>query len=204
MQTKNVLMIHEARAEFAQLPLEDYLLTFDDGLYSQYVFYNEIKHINTPKIFFVSSGIICADNQSTEFITCRDAHQKAFNGNYENYMTVEQIKYMMQDPLVSIGAHSHSHTRLNKFSTLAEKVAYIKSDAEKTVAWFEQNLGFAPTKFCFPYNEDLDGLYKGLLTKYGFTEFYGSGRIPVETLLRMEDRPDTLDILPAWSLPRYF
>jgi peptidoglycan/xylan/chitin deacetylase (PgdA/CDA1 family) len=200
---KPVLMIHEADPKFTKLPLEDYVLTFDDGLYSQYVFYNEIKHVNTPKIFFISSGIICADNQSTEFITCRDAHQKAFQGNYENYMTVEQIQYMLEDPLVSIGAHSHSHTRLDTFGTLSEKVAYIKSDAEKTVQWFEQNLGFAPTKFCFPYNEDLDGLYKGLLTKYGFTEFYGSGRTPVETLLRFSDQLGNLDTLPAWSLPRY-
>jgi peptidoglycan/xylan/chitin deacetylase (PgdA/CDA1 family) len=201
---KPVLMIHEALPEFTQVDLENYVLTFDDGLYSQYAFYNEIKHINTPKIFFVSSGIICSDNQSSEFITCRDAHQKAFNGNYENYMTVEQIKYLLEDPLVTIGAHSHSHTRLSLFKTLAEKVAYIKSDAEKTVAWFEQNLGFSPTKFCFPYNEDLDGLYRGLMTKYGFTDFYGSGRIPIETLLRSEPQLDTLDILPAWSLPRYF
>jgi peptidoglycan/xylan/chitin deacetylase (PgdA/CDA1 family) len=203
MQIKNTLMIHEALPEFTQVNLEDYVLTFDDGLYSQYVFYNEIKHINTPKIFFISSGIICSDNQSTEFITCRDAHQKAFKGNYENYMTVEQIKYLMEDPLVTIGAHSHSHTRLSLFKTLAEKVAYIKSDAEKTVAWFESNLGFKPTSFCFPYNEDLDGLYKGLLTRYGFTDFYGSGRIPIEMLLRSGAQLDIHDTLPAWSLPRY-
>jgi peptidoglycan/xylan/chitin deacetylase (PgdA/CDA1 family) len=200
---KPVLTIHEALPEFTQVNLEDYVLTFDDGLYSQYVFYNEIKHINTPKIFFVSSGIICLDNQSSEFITCRDAHQKAFNGNYENYMTVEQIKYLMEDPLVTIGAHSHSHTRLSLFKTLAEKVAYIKSDAEKTVAWFETNLGVKPTSFCFPYNENLDGLYQGLLKKYGFTDFYGSERIPVETLLHTESRPENLDTWPAWSLPRY-
>jgi peptidoglycan/xylan/chitin deacetylase (PgdA/CDA1 family) len=200
---KPVLMIHEALPKFTQVNLEDYVLTFDDGLYSQYVLYNEIKHVNTPKIFFISSGIICADNQSTEFIACRDAHQKAFGGNYENYMTVEQIKYLMEDPLVTIGAHSHSHTRLSLFKTLAEKVAYIKSDAEKTVAWFESNLGFKPTSFCFPYNEDLDGLYRGLMTRYGFTDFYGSERIPIETILRRESLPGSLDTLPAWSLPRY-
>ena len=33
---KPVLMLHEFKEEFLDLPLENYILTFDDGLYTQY------------------------------------------------------------------------------------------------------------------------------------------------------------------------
>ena len=196
-------MLHECSGESLSLPLVDYLLTFDDGLYSQYVFYQQIKHIPTEKIFFISSGIVCEGSQSLEFPTCRAAHKKAFAGNKEDYMTLTQIQELAADHWVTIGAHSHSHIRLSTFKTLAEKTKYIKEDTEQMLEWFEQNLNYRPTKFCFPYNENLDGLYQGLLKKYGFTDFYSSERIPVETLLHTEGRPENLDTWPAWSLPRY-
>ena len=201
---KPVLMLHECGPDFLKLPLEQYLLTFDDGLYSQFVFYQEIRQIPTEKIFFISSGIVCEGPQSTEFPSCKQAHEKAFKGNKEDYMTLEQIQFLAEDPLVTIGAHSHTHTRLNKFNTLAEKARYIKNDTEQMLEWFETNLGQRPTSFCFPYNENLDGLYSGMLKKYGFTDFYGNERTPVETLLRTQTLPESLDILTAWSLPRYF
>jgi hypothetical protein len=166
-------MIHEMHENLV-IP-EDGVLTFDDGLYTQYLFGRDLPH---KKIFFISSGIICDGHQSTEFITCRDAHKKAFAGNFENYMTLDQI----MDLDGEIGGHSHSHTNLNSFSTLVEKVDYIKRDTETMLEWFQKNLGYEPTSFCFPYNDDMDGLYRGLLRKYGFTDFYGNERISVESL----------------------
>ena len=67
---KPILMIHEFKDTFLNLPLEDYILTFDDGLYTQYKFFNEIKKIKTEKYFFISSGIICPEyeNQDDEYI----------------------------------------------------------------------------------------------------------------------------------------
>jgi len=200
---KKVLMIHECSTKFTHLPLENYVLTFDDGLFSQYVFYQEIKHISTPKIFFISSNIICQGSQSLDYPACSAAHKKAFSGNKEDYMTLEQIKELQLDPWVTIGAHSHDHTRLTQFSSLAEKVKHIQQDTESMIKWFEENLEIRPRAFCFPYNEDLDGLYKGLLKKWGFTDFYGNERTPIEMLLRTQSQLETRDTLPAWSLPRY-
>lgn len=192
---KPVLMIHEMSDKLLSLPLESYTLTFDDGLYSQYYYFDRIKDLKTTKIYFVSSGIVCTDQmQSRVPITCAEAHAKAFSGNKEDYMTLGQIKELMLDPTVIIGAHSHSHTRLSNFKTLAEKVIYIDKDTALMIKWFEQHLGFRPTSFCFPYNEDLNGLYKGILKKWGFTDFYGRERIPVETLLHSRTQPDNLDI----------
>jgi peptidoglycan/xylan/chitin deacetylase (PgdA/CDA1 family) len=186
---KSTLMIHEFQKEFIKLPLVDYVLTFDDGLYSQYAFYQEIKHIPTPKIFFISSGLICENTQSAEFPACNQAHRKAFTGNKEDYMTVEQITKLMADPWVTIGAHSHSHTSLS--GSLVNIVKHIQADTQQMLEWFDTNLGFRPTSFCFPYNEDPSGIYKGLLKKYGFTDFYGDERIPIETLLHDGSQPDS-------------
>jgi peptidoglycan/xylan/chitin deacetylase (PgdA/CDA1 family) len=98
-------------------------------------------------------------------------------------MTVAQIKELMADPLVTIGAHSHTHRNLRKIPKLFDCVAHIASDTEQMMQWFQNTLGFAPTSFCFPYNDDLDGMYRGLLRKHGFTDFYGHERTAIESLL---------------------
>jgi hypothetical protein len=179
---KPVLMFHEIREWMFDLPLENYTLTFDDGLYSQFYYFERFKNIPTEKIYFISSNIVCEEMQSTEFPCCQTAHKKAFIGNKEDYMTLDQIKELMADPLVTIGGHSHSHTRFGHFDKLMERIVYIKNDTETMLKWFEDNLGFKPTAFCFPYNEDLDGIYREFLKKYGFINFYGRERIAVETL----------------------
>lgn len=180
---KPVLMIHEVDEKIFQLPLSNYILTFDDGLYSQYHYLPKLLEIDTEKIFFISSNIICEEKQSTEIISCVDAHNKAFNNNYENFMTLEQIKEIQKLPKTCIGAHSHSHINLNTFKKLSEKIVHIVKDTEQMIQWFKFNLGFTPTKFCYPYNNDCNGVYTSILRKFKFTEFYGQERIPVETLL---------------------
>ena len=101
-------------------------------------------------------------------------------------MTLAQIKELMQDPLVNIGGHSHSHNRLSAYDKLIEKIQHIKNDTELMLEWFETNLNFRPTKFCFPYNEDYQGIYQSLLKTYGFKEFYGSERMSVEYLMKAQ------------------
>ena len=49
MNNKKILMIHEFKESFLNLPLEDYILTFDDGLFTQYLFLSELLKINTDK-----------------------------------------------------------------------------------------------------------------------------------------------------------
>lgn len=179
---KPVLMIHEIREEFFDLPLENYILTFDDGLFSQYHYYPRFKEIPTEKIYFVSSGIICDCEQSTEFPACHIAHEKAFAGNKEDYMTIEQIKELMQDPLVTIGAHGHAHKNLEDFSKITHRAMHVIEDTKTMMDWFKTNLNYTPTVFCFPYNNDIDGLYQPVLKAAGFTDFYGRERIAIESV----------------------
>ena len=178
-------MIHEVNESLFSLPLEDYILTFDDGLYSQYFFWPEIQKINTQKIFFISSGCVSEGQQSKKFLTCEDAHKKAFAGNFEDYMSVEQIKELDSDPQTSIGCHGHYHYSLSEMSGLKDKISYIQNDILLMKEWFNKNLGYTPTKFCYPHNDDLKGIYKNLLMKSGFNEFYGKERIDI-TLLKKQ------------------
>lgn len=182
MQTKPVLMIHEVREWMFDLPLEKYVLTFDDGLYSQYYYFDRFKAIDTPKVFFISSDIVCDGTQSNAFPACYIAHDHYRNGDKSDYMTVEQIRDIMLDPNSSIGGHSHTHTSIQNLKIL-QAYEHIKHDTELMLEWFESKLGFKPTKFCFPYNQDLQGLYRMALTKFGFDEFYGNERIAIESLV---------------------
>jgi hypothetical protein len=177
------------------LPLHNYTLTFDDGLYSQYLFWQDLQKIDTTKLFFISTAIICSGAQSSKFITSAAAHEKSRSGIYEDFMTLEQIQEIAQDPQAIIGGHSHSHTRLNTFDSLYEKTEYIKRDTAQMIQWFEENLCSFPEHFCFPYNEDLDGLYQGLARRQGIKYFYGRERTPVETLLRSYNPLDNRDTL---------
>jgi peptidoglycan/xylan/chitin deacetylase (PgdA/CDA1 family) len=161
MISKRSLMIHNITEDMFALPLEDYVLTFDDGTEDHYTYYQKFKSVNTLKKYFIIAERIGTDG----------------------YLTLEQVKEMMQDPQVSIGGHSYSHTPLGKFK-LIDVHYHIISDTEKMIEWFKTNLGFTPEDFCFPYNYDPHGLYKEILKRYGIVSCYGDERIPVETLLQ--------------------
>lgn len=182
---KPILMIHEVDSFlFENVDLKNYILTFDDGLYSQFYHYDKIKKIDTQKIFFISSNIVCTGKQSLTFPTCREAHEKSFKGNNEDYMSLEQIEFLKNEENVTIGGHGHFHKNLNTFKNLKEKVSYIKKDTELMLEWFEKNLKFTPNKFCFPYNDDMNELYKLILKTYGFDEFYGKKRLSISQVYK--------------------
>ena len=175
---KPVLMIHEFEEKFLDLPLENYILTFDDGLYSQYIFLDELKKIKTKKYFFISSNIICPENQkqNDELICCERAHVKAFNKDYTNYMKWSQIKEIDKEDNCFIGCHSHSHD-----IKTADCVECIILDNRYMVEDFSKNLGYLPEYFCYPYNKKTI-LYETILSKKGFKHFYGSDRIDIDEI----------------------
>jgi hypothetical protein len=170
-------MIHEITESLFERNLEDYVLTFDDGLYSHFYHFDKFASIKTEKIYFISSGIICEGAQSTEFPTSVVAHEKAFAGNYEDFMTVAQIKELAKQPNVIIGGHGHSHRNLDTFDKITDRIKFVIDDTRHMMAWFSFHIGSCPTSFCYPYNNDMGGTYKGILTTCGFTDFYGKERI---------------------------
>lgn len=172
---KPVLMIHEVAEWMFDLPLHEYVLTFDDGLYTQYTHFDKIKNIDTDKIFFINTGIVATEHtdQSDVYIQCQVAHDKLFNtGDLSHYMNWSQIVEISNEPQCEIGAHSHMHIRHTGFNTI--------HDTKMMMKHFKQN-NLTPTSFCFPYNDDNE-VYKCLLKQYGFTKFYGKERIDINVL----------------------
>lgn len=172
---KPVLMIHEVTDWMFELPLHEYTLTFDDGLYTQYVYFDKIKNINTDKIFFISTGSVATDQteQTDEFIKCHEAHVKLFKTHdLSHYMNWSQIKEIFTYPRCEIGAHSHMHKR--------HAGSNIIHDTKLMMKHFNNN-NLTPTSFCFPYNDE-SVVYRCLLEQYGFTDFYGRERIDIYDL----------------------
>lgn len=180
---KPVLMIHEIHPEIFDLPLEKYILTFDDALYGQYLHLEEFKKVPTQKIYFVSTGIVCPEDQSqsNEFISCQEAHRRFFEtGNTSHYMKWSQILEISQTENCEIGGHSHMHLRHDGkgLKTIYED---IRQDTEAMFSAFNER-GIDIECFCFPYNKKYF-LYEEQIKKRGISRIYGDERIRVEDLL---------------------
>lgn len=172
---KPVLMIHEVDEWMFDLPLEDYILTFDDGLYTQYDHLDKISQLDTDKIFFISSGIVADHDtkQCDKFIQCHEAHSRLFStGDLSHYMNWSQIKQINNTPRCEIGAHSHMHIRHTGFNTIHDTKLMMES--------FKLN-NIHPTSFCFPYNDDNE-VYRCILKQHGFDKFFGTGRLDIYDL----------------------
>ena len=55
---KPYLMIHDWRREYFDLDLDQYRLTFDDGLFSQYYYFPLLKNHPDKLIFFITTSFI--------------------------------------------------------------------------------------------------------------------------------------------------
>jgi peptidoglycan/xylan/chitin deacetylase (PgdA/CDA1 family) len=179
---KSVLMIHEIKEWMFRLPLEDYVLTFDDGLYSQYYYLDRFKQYNTPKYFFISTNIICKEEmtQSEEFPHCVEAHEKFFASDIDkHYMKWSQIKEIHRTPQCFIGGHSHYHARYDDLS-ISELYARLTEDTDRMLEIFAEN-EIKIDSFCYPYNKQYT-LYKSILEKHHITKFFGSERVAIEDL----------------------
>lgn len=146
--------IHQVDDSLFEFPLENFTLTFDDGYYSQYQYFDQFLTINTKKIYFVVPVWL----------------------NRPGWMTTEQVIEMSQHSDVAIGGHSFAHPLLKGLS-LQDKIAEIHRDTDQMCSWFVKHLGSVPKKFCFPYNNRIHGVYESILKHYGFEEFYGDERV---------------------------
>lgn len=113
----DALMIHDLKAEFFDLPLDRYRLTFDDGLYSHYYYYPRLKSHPQPLLFFITTSLIREapargrfDGRYREHRAAADYSRRAFiDGCRDDFMTTEEVRFLADQPNVLIGAHSHFH-----------------------------------------------------------------------------------------------
>lgn len=181
---KEVLEIHQVDDRLFDLELENYILTFDDGLYTQYKYINELAKINTRKIFFISTDIVCpsACLQNREYIQCDAAHEHFFRTDLaEHYMTWDQIREISKIQNCEIGGHSHFHKDIETIEP-KNKRSFLSRDTKFMREAFRNELGYIPKSFCFPYNYT-EVLYNCILQRAGFVDFFGVGRLGVDSLL---------------------
>lgn len=178
-------MIHAMTEAMFALPLHEYTLTFDDGLYSQWKYIDRLIDIDTDKIFFISTKFICTDDQTDCCVPSSVAHQKARQGIFEDFLTAEQIAIINQSPRCYIGGHGHAHVRLNDLTRFVDKIRVAEQDLTTMCDAMQKLVGYIPTSFCFPYNYDINGMYQALLRRKGITKWYGHERTPIETLLHV-------------------
>ena len=179
---KPVLMIHEVCESIFNIDrLDKYILTFDDALYTQFMYFDRICNIDTDKIFFVSTGIVSSPGQlqSDKYIKCDVAHELfRKNKDTKHYMNWEQISIISRTKNCTVGGHSHEH--LLHESNIPYK--YIVTDTNTMIKEFKHNLGSIPTSFCFPYNNS-SIVYEEYLNSKGFNQLYGTGRVDVDELI---------------------
>jgi Polysaccharide deacetylase len=159
MDSKSVLMIHQIDDSLFNKDLENYVLTFDDGTVDHYDYFHQFDRFNTVRIYFIIPTKIGTDG----------------------YLTLEQVRYLMLQPNTYIGGHSYYHRKFDN-EGLLRKTHHIHTDTQMMIDWFEKNLGFKPTKFCFPYNDDVNGVYAAMMKNFGIRELYGKERIDASTL----------------------
>ena len=176
-----ILMIHEVSEEILNIPTSKFknfdIITFDDGLYSQFLNRKFFYELNIPLVYFISSSIICPENknQYKETISCAKAHSLVFNKHPDGqkyYMKMSQIR-TLQFEGCEIGTHNHNHKYYIDFED-------FKNNLNASLDYFN-SFGIKISKYCSPYNQTykLGEMYvksKGL-------EYFGLGRIPVESLI---------------------
>ena len=191
MVDKPILMIHEINKPLldSNINFEEYVLTFDDCLYSQYYYWDFFRNLETTKILFVTCSFIHRlplrdrfKGNYIEFPTCEEALNKRFKDPY-NYMSLEEIIYLINStPDLIIGGHGHSHTRIEKLSDVG-KISEFQKDIRLMVNWFELNLNISPQYYCYPFNYDDIKAKNAVFKKYNIKHVYGKERIDVRTLL---------------------
>ena len=182
--------IHSVRKGLLELNLSDYILTFDDALFSQYFYWSYFKKFKTKKILFIPTGAIRLTDkrrpmfkeEHCDFPDCYHAMDNwKKQNNLKDYMTLGEIMYLIEnDKSIIIGGHSHNHIRPYEYGQgLFEMTSNMKRDADIMIEWFNTYLSIKPMDYCYPFNEEHEMLTL-ILKDRGIKEFYGSERIDID------------------------
>ena len=111
------LMIHDIHKEYFNLSLDQYRLTFDDGLFSQYYYYPVYKNHPENLTFFITTSFIrpgksrsmFADEYLPSLKPKKYMYRCFIENKFDHFMTTEEIQELSTKPNVQIGVHSHWH-----------------------------------------------------------------------------------------------
>jgi len=111
------LMIHDIRKEYFDLNLDQYRLTFDDGLFSQYYYSPLLKDQPGKLTYFITTSFIKPGKTrsmfSGEYISYLKSKKYSYRtfieGKFDHFMTIEELQAISNRTNVRIGVHSHFH-----------------------------------------------------------------------------------------------
>ena len=111
------LMIHDLHKKYFNLNLDQYLLSFDDGLFSQYYYFPLLKNHHQELTFFITTSFIqpgparpmFAGEYIPHLKTKKYAYRTFIENRFDHFMTLEEIQELSAQSNVRIGVHSHFH-----------------------------------------------------------------------------------------------
>ncbi len=111
------LMIHDVHRKYFELNLSQYRLTFDDGLFSQYYYFPLLKNHPADLTFFITTSFIKPGKARSMYTGEYLSHLKPkkymyrsfVEGNFDHFMTIEELQAISGRTNVRIGVHSHFH-----------------------------------------------------------------------------------------------
>lgn len=176
------VVIHGVNDEILNLDLSEFdILTFDDGLYTQYKHYKHFLKFNKPMYFFISTALVSFKDKSDLYVTSQEAHLDwTKNASLKHFMSWKQIKEIESNELCHIGGHGCYHFDLRD-ATLEKQARISRNEVINMLNDFHDH-DITINSFCFPYNHQALG-YKTYLQNHGINQFFGSERTLVEDLL---------------------
>lgn len=192
----HVLEVHEVLPQYYDaIKNFEGTITFDDGLYTQYLFLKDNPDVCKRSIVFITPKCIRNDlaKPYIECILCDTAHAMYVSGDNKAYMSLVEIAELKRLG-VQIGYHSYSHLNISSaYSKASQKLDKLKLEVHCMLE-YQKEYGIFDNIFCVPYNDySILNLYLKLLEKKSNEEFwYVKDRYAVE--LRPEV-PNDLRIL---------
>lgn len=174
---ERVIMIHEVNPEILNTlrtkTTKDDIFTFDDGLYSNYKYLDELLEFPNKKIFFFSTAIVRPEimQARSEVIHCADAHRILSNWSkmgLDNYMSLTELKEINTKTNCFIGVHGHKHIEIMGSSlprslvifneelkeNTKELLRVLREDTYNMFSTYLNEFGTLPNDYCYPYNKE--------------------------------------------------
>lgn len=143
--TLTLEQINFAKVNNLPLPVKSVLITFDDGIATQYrEAYPILKANNQKAVFFIITSVI----------------------GTSGYMTMSQIQELQRSGVGEIGSHTVTHPKLNTVS-----VTQLSEELKNSKNFLELNLNKPITAIAYPngaYNQTVIDTEKSLGYQYGF------------------------------------
>jgi len=112
-----ILTIHDVHKAYFDLNLDAYQLTFDDGLFSQYYYFQLFKDHPEKLTYFITTSLIKPGRVRPVFSGQHLPYRKSkkymyrtfVEGRFDHFMNVAELQALSRHKNVEIGAHSHFH-----------------------------------------------------------------------------------------------